>query len=485
MLHTTHSPGSLRALRSRTRTLVGLLALASSLFPAEQGGAAELLITNARLVDGTGSPPLDPASILIRDGRIARIGKGIEAPGVALLDAAGATVLPGLVDSHVHLGAVPGSAQRGDSPAERARLGRLHLRAYLACGVTTVLDAGIAPDSAREIQRWLAEGQPGPRFLTLGPMFTPPGGYLSEFGSVATREDVRALMDLAESVGVVGVKVALEKGFGPAEVWPLHTAEIRAAIREEATRRGLPIYVHGSHEDEQTLAQEMGAHALVHIGFWDGTPSDEFVRRTAERGTYVMTTFSIMDAELARWRPERLEDPLVRLVVPEVELATALDPQAGKALSRARMGMISPRAPGFVRSLLGWWFDGDEATGGLLANALDAARRLHEAGTPLVVGSDASNWDVIPYQFHGPSTLRELELLAELGLAPAEILAAATTVPARMLGLEAEIGTVEAGKAADLVIVDGDPLTDIRALRSIRWTLRAGLARTPREWMER
>jgi imidazolonepropionase-like amidohydrolase len=102
---------------------------------------------------------------------------------------------------------------------------------------------------------------------------------------------------------------------------------------------------------------------------------------------------------------------------------------------------------------------------------------------PIVVGSDRPFRPAAVYGFHGVTTLRELELVGEAGLSPAEVLAAATRVPAEMLGLAGGIGTVEVAKRADLVIGRADPLRDLRALRIVEWTVRDGIARTPREWM--
>ena len=107
------------------------------------------------------------------------------------------------------------------------------------------------------------------------------------------------------------------------------------------------------------------------------------------------------------------------------------------------------------------------------------------AGIPLVLGSDSGIWPIVPYELHGVTTLREIERLAQSGLTQAEALAAATQMPARMLALGTEIGTIEPGKRADLVIVRGDPLLDLRALRRVEWTVKDGVARTPAEWMGR
>ncbi len=231
--------------------------------------AADLLITNARVIDGRGSPPRERLTLLIRDGRLHEITTDrIEVEGIPVLDAAGATVLPGLIDSHVHFIAAPGGAYRKDSPETRRELTRQHLRAYLACGVTTVLDAGIDPASAREIKEWLGRGHPGPRFLTTGPYIRPPGGYgWDGFGSESTVEEVNAKLDVLQTLGAAGVKLAFEDGRAA------FSAELRQAIIEGARRRKLPLYVHATTETTQHEALAWGAHAIMHGlfgGVWVG-----------------------------------------------------------------------------------------------------------------------------------------------------------------------------------------------------------------------
>jgi hypothetical protein len=238
--------------------------LVSLLAPPLARGA-DLLIRNARLVEGTGAPPREPVAIRIEDGRIAAIAADLPGRGEPVLDAAGATVLPGLIDANVFLSDVPGADHRGDPPSVRWRLVTEHLRAYLACGVTTVLDTGIDPEAAKRIRRWLADGNPGPTFLTLGPSFNAPGGFVARpfpHGSVpvATPEEVEALLDVVIETGGVGVGVMLERG--PELLSrPIHTPRIRAAISGGAARRGLAIFVHARTEREQTIGLDMGARA--------------------------------------------------------------------------------------------------------------------------------------------------------------------------------------------------------------------------------
>jgi len=456
--------------------------------------AADLLVRDARLIDGTDAPPRAPMSILIRDGRIAEIAPVIRAEGAPVLDAGGATVLPGLMDMHVHFITAPGAGFRGDSRDTTRELNRQHLRAYLASGVTTVLDAGIDPDSAREIQAWLAAGHPGPRFLTTGPYLRPPGGYgWPGFGEDGTPAAIEAKLDLIQSLGAAGVKIALEAGFNPFASLGGFTPELRRAAIDGAARRGLPFFVHATTEAAQREALEWGARALMHAvqgGAWMGqlrAPrdlSDDFVRRMRESGAYQVTTFSLIDTWPGLFDRKRLDDPLVRLTVPELELASARDPGADRYFAVAVLGFAVPWMPAALRPFVArsiW--TGDALRAGL-AYSQRNVRRLYDAGVPIVVGTDApSPWDAAIQHFHGPTTLREIELLGEAGLPPAAALAAATRTPAAMLGRTDELGTIEVGKRADLVIVGGDPLADLRALQTIRWTVRDGVARTPQEWM--
>lgn len=178
----------------------------------------------------------------------------------------------------------------------------------------------------------------------------------------------------------VGVKVKIERGFGPTAVWPIHAPEIRAAIAAAARSHELPVYVHAFSEEEQRIALEMGAYALVHGGFIRSTPSDEHVERLRTAGTWVISTLSISDAARLGLEPQLLDAPHVRLSVPE---------------------------------------------------AIEASTRL----------------------------------------------------PAEMIGVADEIGTVEVGKRADLVILPEDPLADLSVLTRPMWIVKDGEARTPAGWM--
>lgn len=450
----------------------------------------DLVIRHARLVDGTGAPAREGVSILVTHGRIANIAPDVSAPDLPVLDVQGATVIPGLMNMHVHFHFAPGQAQRGDSREALRELNRRHLPAYLASGVTTVLDAATQVPIAREIRELLEEGVPGPTVLTLGPGLTCPGGYAeSDWKGVATVDEVEQHLNTAQSLGAVGTKVFIERGFTPlGSSWPIHSTEILDALESGAKGRKLPIYVHATSEDEYRIAIDIGAHAIMHapLSFlWGGKLSDALIKSLSETGTYVVTTLSLMEAATTANHPERLDDPLLQLTVPPGEMATARDPEANRFAARAAIGYGPRWIPQSFIDVVARLVWTERMILDTVRRSQDMIRRLHDAGVPIVIGTDTPGTPYFQYNFHGPTVLREIELVAAAGLSPAEALAAATRVPAKMVGLDAELGTIEIGKKADMVVLDGDPLQDLRALRSIRWTIKGGIAHSPEEWMRR
>ena len=456
---------------------------------ALQGPAAagDLLIRNARVVDGTGAAPREGSSILVRGGRISAMGPALEAPGAEILDASGLSALPGLVDSHVHFVAAPGSAQRGDSDETISALNERHLRAYLACGVTTVLDAGAYPEVVRDIRARLAGGTPGPRYLTTGPYVRPPGGYgHTRFGEEVDAAAVEAKLDLIQSLGAAGVKIGLDPGVAA------FSPEARDALVAGVRRRALPLYVHAQSEATQAEALDLGAHALMHLAMEipallrGPDLSDDFVLRLAQSGVYQLTTLSLFETFPSSYPRERLDDPVAALVVPELELATARAPDVADRFAVEVFAWVAPWTLEAIRPALGRVFLARGRVLGAVQQGQRNLLRLARAGVPIVAATDApSPWPAAVFHFHGVQMARELELMGEAGLTPEEVLAAATRTPARMLGLEAEIGSLEVGKRADLVLVRGNPLRDLAALREVAWTVRDGVAKTPAEWMAR
>jgi imidazolonepropionase-like amidohydrolase len=469
-----------------------------------------LLIRNARVIDGTDAPVREGLSILIRDGLIQEIAEDLPANGVAQLDVNGDCVLPGLIESHMHLMWGPGVMlhHQGKPTAENwtqtwGRNYKQHLKAYLACGVTTIHDVAAFPFVVHEVRKHYAQGGVGPRFLTLGPMISPPKGYANALEACVTNEqEVEAELDKLVALKTDGVKTCVEKGWSKfGGKYQRHSDVVLQAIKKGAEKRNLPIYVHSTCEEDLTTALKLGVHALAHtLILRNERLSDDFIGLMKQTSTYQMSTLSTMDASLSEFDLDRLYEPLLDVVVPEDELRFARNPEK-RALARAMLlGYLTPEPPAIDSPVVRFFSKQPRIAtvlfGGImkllhskrfqeeiLRASKDAIRRIHRAGIPVVLGSDAACTPSALYDFHGFLTLRELELLGEAGLTPQEAIKAATLTPARMLGLADEIGTIEVGKRADLVIVRDNPLDTLRAMRSVQWTVKDGVAHTPEEWM--
>ena len=378
---------------------------------AAEGNAAEpadnpraignaLTIVNASLVDGTGAPARH-TSISIRDGIIVSLGDALTVDA-RILDAQGMTVLPGFIDSHVHFQAVPGAVHRRDDAATRRTLMHRHLRAHVANGVTTVLDAAIASEALREIRAYLAAGGVGPRVMALGPTFHNPGGYmdgaaLSEYWSPrwhasATPNDVDALYREYEDIeDLVGVKVAATHGHGGLfDIYDTHSPEMLAVIRQRARDHGRQIYVHVDDHRGVDIALGLSAHALTHLV--QDRPSDERLDRMRRANMHVIPTLYVPYSFTMRYQPGFLDKPMVRLTVPAVERETARDPIAWNEYIKTFVQLVAPYLPEWFA---GWWGDvylTEDRMGSLGRNLQENLMLHHDAGVPIVMGTDSGGW---------------------------------------------------------------------------------------------
>lgn len=456
----------------------------------------DVVLRGVRLVGG-GPAPVD---VRVEGGVVARIDPhvagDVDAPAdaaraapvddVPVRDLRGAYLMPGLIDAHVHVSMAPGAALRLDDAAATAQLRAHHLRAYVASGVTTILDTGVDDDVARHVQRRLAAGHAGPRYLHVGPPLVVPDGYVADLfpWPLTDEASVAAHLDRLRAAGAVGAKIPIEPGVIQ-RVWRTPSRELQAAVTKLTQARGVPLYVHAMSEDAYDEGLALRPHAFVHHS---RSASDDLVARVATSGAYVISTLAIWRVHEYGRNRAALDEPHVRRVVPAVVRDGLLD---DARMHAAEVGLIGKVMP----VLAGRWADVaahlqarapaqvDAAAKESLRVAADGLRRMHAAGVPVVLGSDAGNWPVFPYYLHGPTTILELEMLVQAGLTPADAIAAATVVPARMLGLD-DVGAVAVGKRADLVVTGVDPLVDVgRALRDVRLVVKDGVARTPDEWM--
>jgi imidazolonepropionase-like amidohydrolase len=408
--------------------------------------AQDLILTDARIVDPAAGT-VTTGAIWIEDGRI--VGTGPTAPADApgeRVDLGGKWVIPGLVDMHTHSfgNAAPGGAMEAmgtQVTAERV----------LRAGVTAFLDLFGAEDylfSLRDRQR---EGEiGGAAIFAAGPCFTATNGHCSEYGMptriIDSPEDARRhIAELAPKRPDV-VKVVYDHfDYGPTTMPSIDRATLEALV-EAAAAEGLPTIVHVGTWDDVRDAVRAGAAAVTHVPR-DGPVPDDVIDLMAERGTYHIPTL-VVHSDLSEFlsQPQLVEAPLL----------AAVSSEAVRAVYARGATALDERTSGWVRSQ-------EEGK----AQALASVGRLHEAGVPMLTGTDAGNWGI----FQGYSVHRELIRLVQAGLTPWEALAAATTTAGEFLG---RAYGVETGDEANLVVLDASPIDDIENTQHIRIVVRGG-----------
>ena len=387
-------------------------------------------ITNARLFDAIGGPIREDAAVLVEDGVIAAVGRASDGTpeGAAVVDLAGRTLMPGLIDTHAHLFATLPTARDGAEPSWPGAASHVlaaGLREALRMGFTTLRDVGSYGDevvSARQAMRYRAFA--GPRVLTCGRIVsaTAPGGrffdgmYREADGPdemrKAVREQVRRGADFVKVMCTGARSVELEDP-DPAQV----TRAELAALVEEAHRLGVRVAAHAEGLAGTELAVSEGVDTIEH-------------------GIYLAQRPDLLDAMAAAGQT----------------LVPTLSCFYGVAGLSDQIGTDRPPVPGHRR----WTQPLVELAHYNLAEADKTLRAAHAAGVPIALGHD---WQ--PFADSGIELLR----MIHHGLTPHEALLAATAIAAHALGLQQHIGTVEPGKIADLIVLDGDPLQDAGLFR--------------------
>jgi imidazolonepropionase-like amidohydrolase len=397
--------------------------------PAESAKPAgpSLAITNVRVFDGV--KVLPKATVVIAAGKIRAVGAAVKPPaGATVVDGSGATLLPGLIDSHTH------------------SWGNVLARAA-AFGVTTELDMFTTPDFAKAMHDEQAKGGGLDRadLFSAGYLATAPGGHGTEYGllvpTLTKPEEAQGWVDARLAEGSDYIKIVLEDAHLYGRSIPTLDRATVAALVVAAHRRGKLAVVHVSSEDDAEAALAAGADGLVHV-FTDRAPEAKFVELA--HGRFVIPTLTVVESTTGGASGESLtKDDAIAPYLEEDEATN--------------LGRSFPK-----RGALDF------------GNALAAVRQLHAQGVPILAGTDAPN----PGTAHGASVHRELELLVQAGLTPVAALAAATSVPAKAFRL-ADRGRIAPGLRADLVLVQGDPTVDIRATRRILhvWKLGHEIAR--------
>lgn len=419
------------------------------------------LIHDARLFLGDGTV-IEQGSVLIKNGKIAQIFTGAAPDAKSLhaedVDGAGKTLLPGLIDVHVHLGSPGGTWADSADWANQENFIFRELASYLYSGVTAVKSVGDLTDLMLQDRAIMASGdKEGAELFAVGPMFTAPGGHGTEYAQFvpksmqaefqaqisrtpASAEEARKQVDELKKQGVDGIKAILEGGPEGHHIPRLDPALLKA-ISAEAHADQLPIVCHTGDSKDVADAVAAGVDGLEHGSMRDAIPAALFEQMKA-RGIAYDPTLTVVESLTAFMNHKT--DPLDRSLVQQVGPPKLL---ADTKKAIAAMGSNT----GFE----GWTFSLD-----LGKQNLVAAMR---AGVMVTAGTDAGNPEVI----HGPGIHREMQLWVEAGVPPAMALEAATYNNAKLLRADHRIGLIRKGYEANLLLVDGNPLKDISSTEHI------------------
>jgi imidazolonepropionase-like amidohydrolase len=409
------------------RAAVLALAVAGSLWASGESEAQgrTFAVRDVRVFDGR--RVLEHRTVVVRDGRIASV-RAVRAPipgGVEVIDGRGRTLLPGLIDAHVHV-----STQGVEASLSQA----------LRLGVTTVLDMGAMREGAAAMVAIAAADSDGLADVrTASYPATAPGGHPTQmspgiaYPTISPPDEAQAFVDTRIAEGASYIKIILEdcsefSGFAPCPT--IDDATLTALIAA-AHRRGKLAIVHAEEESRARQAIEAGADGLAHLFVGERAGSD-FGALARAHNVFVTPTLSVLYQWCGRHRGA----------------AIAADPRLTSQIVE----------PGFRHTMAGW----PQPAVASCEATHEALRQLDEAGVPILVGSDAPT----PGAPYGAATLDEIALLVEAGLTPSEALRAATSTPARIFGLS-DRGEIRRGWRADLLLVEGDPTQNIEALRDI------------------
>jgi imidazolonepropionase-like amidohydrolase len=384
----------------------------------------EFVIRDVRIFDGTRVIP--SGQVWVQSGKIKAVGTDVKAPqSVRTINGAGQTLLPGLIDSHTHAFT---SA----------------LKEALPFGVTTELDMFTDHNYAAQIKKEQAEGKDLDMadLRSAGTLVTAPKGHGTEYGmaipTISSPSEAQAFVDARIAEGSDYIKIVYDDGKTYGMNIPTISKETMAAVIVAAHQRGKLVVVHIGTQQGARDAIESGADGLAHL-FIDSAPDASFAALLAQHHAFAVPTMSVLAM---------------------ISGAPSGKPLAADARIQAYLTADSLRN-------LGGSFGG---THGQFSYVQETVRQLKALHVPILAGTDSPN----PGTAHGASMHGEVALLVAAGLTPQEALASATSVPAHVFHLD-DRGQIAPGKRADLLLVKGDPTTDITATRNITGVWKAGV----------
>lgn len=414
--------------------LIGASVRASEPVPGPAGNeAGSTAFINVRIFDGEKVIPA--ATVVVEGGRITAVGTEAAVPaGAEIVDGAGRTLLPGLIDSHVHIWDESG------------------LREAAVFGVTVLVDMFTSAEFVSAQKKAQAAGfRPMAHLVSSGILATAPGGHGTEYGvkvpALTAPGEAQAWVDARLAEGSDFIKIIRDDGSTYGRAIPAITRETEAALIAAARARGRRTVVHAATLRQCREALEDGADGLAHLHFDDAFDPD-FGRLAASRKAFIIPTLTVLAAMNGSPDPAG--------VASDAGLSPYLRPEDLQMLGQTMPFRSAP---------------------GAYAAAERTLRELRTAGVPILAGTDTSN----PGTAFGAALHGELALLVKAGLTPLEALQSATSIPAALFDLGGR-GRIAPGSRADLLLVEGDPTVEIKATRAIVGVWKDGLRIDRESW---
>ncbi|WP_165143462.1 amidohydrolase family protein [Halalkalibaculum roseum] len=434
------------------------------------------ILTGADIIDGTGKAIIEHGVILIRDGRIECVGEEGDCPnpaGADIIDVTGKYITPGLIDGHVHFFQTGFFDSRPDAMditdtypySEVAAYQKQHperyYNSYLCSGITGVYDVGGMSWSV-DFQESAEQNPNAPHVAAAGPLITPVSGAPFDLPS----DKVLVPLESAEA-GIKTVQYLSALGSTGIKLWQLdadndeYMDRVRA-VAEETERQDNKLIVHATTLEQATAAVEAGAKLLVH-SVSDVAVDQNFLDLAKQQGTYYNPTLIVSSGYMMAYRAAAGIEPL-----PVDDPNSCVDSKTLELVNNSSQFEDHSRfSDAFLERIQDFDIETDRVSEVAMQNLL----RVYEAGIPIIVGTDAGN----PGTLHGPSIYEEMEFMQEAGIPAEDLIVMATRNGAEAMERGNDFGTLEAGKLANLIILDDDPSEDISKMRSITHTMIKGV----------
>lgn len=404
------------------------------------------------MIDGTGKPAVEHATIVIRDGKIAEVGtRSTSGASSRSMKLSGKTVMPGLINAHGHLGVVSGTAvsSRNFTGVNIMR----QLVQYENYGVTTTVSLGLNKDLIYKIRAEQGKGnEPGATLLTAGRGIGVPNGMpplklgKDQLYRPATPEEARANVREMAAHSPNLIKLWVDDSMGKL---PKMKPEIYTAAIDEAHHADLKVAAHVFYLEDAKALVKAGVDILAH-SVRDKELDTDAISAIKSKGVYYIPTLELEESfYIFGENPAFMSSAFFRKGVDD-QLAAFL-----KGEAKDKNSAVHRKA---------------------FQVAMENAKKVHDATANIGVGTDSG---ANPYRIPGWAEHRELQLLVQAGLTPLEAIHDATQVNAKMLAIEDRTGTIEKGKQADLLVLDADPSKDIRNTEKINMIFHNGRLAKP------